>query len=288
MAKGFPYFKFIATEWLTGDIVYEPLSVQGLFINICSVYWQRGGELTIEDVKKRYKNPPELEALTDGFISVSDGIISIKFLDEQLEEAAYTSKKNTDNGLKGGRPKKTQNNPTVSENNPSETQNNLNRIRIREDKEEERKNTAVFSPTGGAFFELYEKMMEVFKRTFTTYFRDDKIDYAACNHIARKIEILKEWEKGSCMNGRMNDFLGEWERMTIRLSENSFLSKMTLTDLSDKQWQRWCTSMVNLENGTNSKEKKSKTVSDEKLSKMSDYERDLYEKREAAKNKQPQ
>ena len=41
MAKNFPYFKFIASEWMTGDIVFESLSVQGLFINICALYWQR-------------------------------------------------------------------------------------------------------------------------------------------------------------------------------------------------------------------------------------------------------
>jgi hypothetical protein len=35
MAKNFPFFKFVATEWLTGDIVYEEFSTQGLFINIC-------------------------------------------------------------------------------------------------------------------------------------------------------------------------------------------------------------------------------------------------------------
>ena len=56
MAKNFPYFKFTATEWLTGDIVYESLELQGLFINVCAVYWQRDGKLTIEDLIKRYKD----------------------------------------------------------------------------------------------------------------------------------------------------------------------------------------------------------------------------------------
>lgn len=105
MAKNFPYFKFIASEWMTGDIVFESLSVQGLFINICALYWQRNGSLSIEDINKRYKKPEELNELTDRFISVNDGFISVKFLDEQLIEANHISKVNAENGAKGGRPK---------------------------------------------------------------------------------------------------------------------------------------------------------------------------------------
>lgn len=105
MAENYYYFKFITTEWLTGDIVYEPLSVQGLFINICAVYWQRDGVLTLDDIAKRFKNPPELAELTDRFFSVNDGYISIKFLDEQLTEKRIKSERNSQNGKLGGRPK---------------------------------------------------------------------------------------------------------------------------------------------------------------------------------------
>lgn len=105
MAKNFPYFKFIASEWMTGDIVFESLQVQGLFINICALYWQRNGSLSIDDINKRYKKPDELKELTDRFFSVNDGLISVKFLDEQLIEANHISKVNSENGAKGGRPK---------------------------------------------------------------------------------------------------------------------------------------------------------------------------------------
>lgn len=104
MAKNFHYFKFIATEWLTGDIVFEDFELQGIFINICALYWHRDGKLTIDEIEKRLKTP-RLTNLTDRFISVKDGLISIKFLDEQLIEAGHTSKINSINGSKGGRPK---------------------------------------------------------------------------------------------------------------------------------------------------------------------------------------
>lgn len=105
MAKELPYFKFIVADWLIGDIVYEKFNIQGLFINICAIYWQRNGTLSIEEINKRFKNPTELTELTDRFFSVNNGFISIDFLDEQFIERKKLSLTNSENGLKGGRPK---------------------------------------------------------------------------------------------------------------------------------------------------------------------------------------
>lgn len=104
MAKGFPYFKFIAHEWLAGDIVLEDFELQGIFINVCALYWHRDGKLSISEIQKRLKTE-RLAELTDRFFSINDGFISIKFLDEQLVAANHISQKNSDNGKKGGRPK---------------------------------------------------------------------------------------------------------------------------------------------------------------------------------------
>lgn len=98
MAKGFPYFKFKPTEWLTGDIVFESFAVQGLFINICALYWQRDGDVTLGDLKKRYKDPNELNELINRFIMVDGENISIEFLDEQLHEAGIISAENSRKG----------------------------------------------------------------------------------------------------------------------------------------------------------------------------------------------
>lgn len=106
MAKNFPYFKFTATEWLTGDIVFESLELQGLFINVCAVYWQRDGKLTIEDLIKRYKNESLINQLIDKYIWSNNGNILIKFLDEQLIEANHISKINSENGKKGAEAKR--------------------------------------------------------------------------------------------------------------------------------------------------------------------------------------
>ncbi len=104
MAKELPYYKFISTEWLTGNISFEPLDVQGLFINICALYWQRDGVLKISEVEHRYKRKSLIAKLNGRFFSVSDGFISIEFLDEQFTERQHVSQTNSENGKKGGRP----------------------------------------------------------------------------------------------------------------------------------------------------------------------------------------
>jgi hypothetical protein len=157
MAKNFPFFKFIVSEWMTGDIVFEPFNVQGLFINICALYWQRDGSLTIEDIKKRYKNPPELTELSERFIVVTDGFISIKFLDEQLIDAGHISKVNSLNGKKGAEAK------ANAKRLLSERSANLSKEEQEEEQEEKKNNIDIrklkFADTLKPFLDKYGKDM---------------------------------------------------------------------------------------------------------------------------------
>lgn len=132
MAKELPYFKFEPAEYLTKDISFCSLSAQGLFINICSYYWQRGCELSKDQLLKRLNYENELnELITEGVIDCENGIIKIKFLDSQLFEVEEKSKTNSANGSKGGRPKKNRNEIEIKPNeNPIESESKG----IREDK----------------------------------------------------------------------------------------------------------------------------------------------------------
>jgi uncharacterized phage protein (TIGR02220 family) len=108
MAKELPYFKFEPAEYLTKDISFCSLSAQGLFINICSYYWQRNCQITKEQLLKRLNYPEEFqELINEGVIDLNEkNYIIIKFLDNQLTSVEEKSKINSANGSKGGRPKK--------------------------------------------------------------------------------------------------------------------------------------------------------------------------------------
>jgi len=157
LMKELPYFKFYSTEWMTGKIVFESLELQGLFINICALYWKNGGVLKISEIEQRYKKKTLIAKLTDRFFSVNDGFISISFLNEQLIERQEVSKKNSQNGSKGGRPsseeKKANANPNESDHKPKKSNKELEEERELE--EELINENKIFS--FDEFWELYPK-----------------------------------------------------------------------------------------------------------------------------------
>jgi hypothetical protein len=133
MAKELPYFQFEPAEYLTKDISFCSLSAQGLFINICSYYWQRCCQLTKDQVLRRLNYLTELEELiSEGVIDFDGDNIVIKFLDNQMEKATKLSAKNTSNGAKGGRPKKPNETQTKPKLNPNES-HKIRRDKIKED-----------------------------------------------------------------------------------------------------------------------------------------------------------
>lgn len=117
MAKELPYFKFEPAEYITKDISFCSYAAQGLFINLCSHYWQRNCEMTLTQANRRFKDENLLnELVNEKIIRIEEDNIIINFLIEQFNEAIELSNKNAKNGAKGGRPKKqteTQKKPTA-------------------------------------------------------------------------------------------------------------------------------------------------------------------------------
>ena len=129
MAKDLPYFKFYSSEWNDGDITIESLETQGLFINICSLYWSKHGDLKEKFIRARFsENIDSLESLiNENLISVTyDGLVSVRFLDEQMGNFDKRAVTSAQNGKKGGRPPK-----------PKKPNENLMKPNIEERKEED-------------------------------------------------------------------------------------------------------------------------------------------------------
>lgn len=140
--KELPYFKFYCNEWITGEISFLDFETQGLFINLCSFYWSKGGNLILTNAKRKFSEvkPTAFNLLIEAnIIKVIDEKIVINFLDEQMEERSKLSSTNSANGAKGGRPKK----QTESEEKPtalfSESETKAKKSNIEEKREEENK-----------------------------------------------------------------------------------------------------------------------------------------------------
>ena len=98
MAKELPYFKFEPNQWENGNIQILSRDDKGLFIDLCSMYWSRLGDVPLKLAVQKLcgGNASALNLLCDeSIITVKDNNIYIKFLDEQLSEFADTSSKNS-------------------------------------------------------------------------------------------------------------------------------------------------------------------------------------------------
>ncbi len=106
MAKELPYFKFNPSEWISGNITLEDFYTQGVFVNICALYWFKSGCLKTSEIKPRLKCKQSAidELLEKSIIKTHGEFVIIDFLLEQLDERGLNSKKNSLNGSSGGAP----------------------------------------------------------------------------------------------------------------------------------------------------------------------------------------
>ena len=104
MAKELPYFKFEPNQWENGNIQMLSREDKGLFIDLCSMYWSRLGDVPLKLATQKLcaGNATALNSLCDEkIIEISDGNIFIKFLSEQLNEFEDMSKQNSKNAKEG-------------------------------------------------------------------------------------------------------------------------------------------------------------------------------------------
>lgn len=103
MSKELPFFKFNATEWITGNISYEPFELQGAFISVCAEYWNRNNCLTIAEAKLRLRNSDLVDKLIEKkYLKTKKDKLVILFLDNEREEISAKRLKLSESGRKGG------------------------------------------------------------------------------------------------------------------------------------------------------------------------------------------
>ena len=131
MANDLPYFKWYPDEWFAGRIYSCDRNVQGLFINVCALYWKKKGNICWTDIIYRFKNSEsELKELLEKEIirvekgtsvqqvlgeieeeeerekrkkeSTKETRLVISFLDEQLTELGAIQEKRISAGKKSG------------------------------------------------------------------------------------------------------------------------------------------------------------------------------------------
>jgi len=88
----YPWFKFYPSMWLSGDVQMLTLEAQGLYMNICALYWKKRGNLTMEQVARRMPDAMRVasELVAEGMLNAS-GRIQIAWLNELMAESGIQS-----------------------------------------------------------------------------------------------------------------------------------------------------------------------------------------------------
>lgn len=113
MPKALPFFKFDADAWLTGKIQILSALEKGIFVDLAARIWKENGTLKNTEVLYRLLRVPKatLAKSLDAFFQLGimcekDGFLSVKFIDEQLEQRREYIENQREVGRRGGRPKK--------------------------------------------------------------------------------------------------------------------------------------------------------------------------------------
>jgi hypothetical protein len=133
MAKELPYFKFEPNQWENGNIQICTRDDKGLFMDLCSMYWSRLGDVPFKLAVQKLCNGNATAfdtLIKENIFTIIDDRICIDFLNEQLSEFENLSKTNSDNARIGWEKRKK--NATASK---SQCESNT----IREEKRREEK-----------------------------------------------------------------------------------------------------------------------------------------------------
>lgn len=210
MAKELPYFKFEPSKWDNGNIQLCSFEAQGMFINLCCIYWSRIGDLPLKLAEQKlFKSNADAyaELMQEEIFAVNEGKIVINFLDEQLSNFGGLSE--TKSKAAKVRWDKVRENKEVNAR-ALHMQSKSNAIRedkIREKEKKEEENKIYKSPYGdGRLHFLCKKHSEENPEKYSKAFYISFLEYWTApiqkgNHIGKE---LWTQEKTFSLNSRLS------------------------------------------------------------------------------------
>lgn len=101
------WFKFSPANWTMGRISKMPYEVQGAFIRLCCIYWNKECELEVENARLELLDIPEAYDTLIKYSIITDDTeyIAIDFLDEQYNNIMNTKRKLSEAGKRGAKAK---------------------------------------------------------------------------------------------------------------------------------------------------------------------------------------
>ena len=189
MAKELPYFKFETSEWDNGTIQMCSRESKGLFIDLCSMYWARVGDVKTKLVLQKLCNGNAnalQELIEEEIIEVIEDKIIIHFLDDQLKEFNAVSDKR-----KKAANKRWEQDTDKQDVNASALQVQSKSNAIREEKIKEDNNNSLFDSVFDSFLVMRKQLKKPMTGKAIELLKS-KLEKLAPAHEQTQIEILEQ------------------------------------------------------------------------------------------------
>lgn len=211
--RSLPFFKFDALKWLSTSSKVQLLdhAEKGTFIDLLAMCWSENGFFKVDDFLFRKLRVDKgtltkrLQTLLDlEIISIKNDILSVKFIDSQIQERKEFLEQAKENGKKGGRPKRVPQ--------PKQKAESISRK-----KKEERKEPPI-SPQGEILFpDVLDT--EEFKEAWTRWEKHMRELHKRITPTARDIQLINLAKEG--------------HDRAIRIINQSFNYRKLVFDLED-------------------------------------------------------
>ena len=217
MSKELPYFKFFPSEWISGDITLESMELQGVFMNVCCIYWSKSCRVAIAGLSQRYGEAiPKL--LESGILKQKGGYAVIDFLNEQWVELYERHEKNSKNGKLGNEKRWGK----------IATQSHIDKIRedkIRKDKK--RKEDLVFPFSSDSFIQIWEVLL-----------KEKKWKRKSFSALQASLDLLSKNSETDAIQMMKNTIAGEWQGIFELKTKQNGKTKPTASDYSEEYRRR--------------------------------------------------
>lgn len=191
--ENYTWFKFSPAQWFMGKIQRCSPEAQADYMRLLCLYWNKGGEMTFDDAEDECFHLDEL--IKYKAIKVDGEMISISFLDKQLEDIQEMSEKRSRAGKASAakRSKRSTKGNTsstsvqqvlshdeqVPTNNIIEDKNRIHK------KREDKKRDVVFPFDGLEFMNLWEQWKEYKSKEHNFKYKSIQSEQAGLNKLAK-------------------------------------------------------------------------------------------------------
>lgn len=239
MAKKDPAFLFYASDFMMGTAFFSNEQV-GKYIRLLCAQHQHGGIIDKNSFNSLVGND---ELLRSKFIECEYGFYNERLANEM--EARNKKSTNISNAAKETWEKRR--NDKKSDTIVLQSYNESSSIVIRPENEDE---SIKYSSTN-----TIPKMVEIFKKSYPSYFVDEKLDFPAVLQIAYKIAKQKGWSKDSVLNLNSDKLLDAWSKIVEFSTSDKWYSTRSISDFNN-EYQRIVQSMVSANRVANKQQQK--------------------------------